>query len=196
MGNGSGLPYHDVADHPFSGREFRMPLLEVIQTERNCGFVTIDVVPLHNSGSAIEACNLIVRHAGLTPPTSYWVRLPSAAANLHLVRCLQRDLAYGAPCMAKARAEELALQFFAAVGPGPHQFFTNTVPWVPSVYERAKSAQETGVLVIAEDEVDELGWGKHAHASVSAALSESTFDTGIVVIGPDIGGILWFEDED
>jgi hypothetical protein len=98
--------------------------------------------------------------------------------------------------MPKPRAEELAERFFSLFGAERIEYFTNTVPWLPSVYERAKAATRTGLLVIREDEVDEMHWGERGDAWVGSGLTSSTFDTGLVVVGPRQAGILWFEDED
>jgi len=170
-------------------------LLEVIQRERGCVCVTLAVIPLTGQVSVLEACKLVVQHVGFVLPTS-WVSLPFSAARLHLVRCLHRDLAYYLPCMPKPRAEQLAEKFFSLFGGERLEYFTNTVPWQPSVYERDKAASETGLLVIKEEEVEELGWGQQGDAWVGSGLTNSTFDSGLVVVSPGQTGILWFEDED
>jgi hypothetical protein len=98
--------------------------------------------------------------------------------------------------MPKPTAEMLAKRFFSLFGEQRLEYFTNTVPWHPTVYEREKAASRTGLLVITEDEVEELGWGKSGGAWASTGLTKSTFDSGLVVVSPDQVGILWFQDED
>src|SRR5713101_383292 len=85
-------------------------LLEVIRRERGC--VTLAVIPLTGHVSVLDACKLVVQHVSFVPPAS-WVSLPFSAARLHLVRCLNQDLAYHTPCMPKPRAEQLAERFFS-----------------------------------------------------------------------------------
>jgi hypothetical protein len=169
-------------------------LREVIQNERVCGSVTLDVIGIAGF-PILERCNQVVRHVGLMPPEQ-WVSLPATAARLHLLRCLHRDLAYDFECIAVPRAEQLADLFFSLLGEGARQYFTNGLPWKPSVYDRALKAKETGLVVITEDEVLELGWGERMDAWTYTGLTKSTFDTGVVGITSYQAGILWFEDED
>jgi len=98
--------------------------------------------------------------------------------------------------MPKARAEELAETFFSRFGDGSLQFFTNRLPWRPSVYERAAEGRQSGIVVIREDEVEELGWGQTDGPWTYSGLTKSTFDSGLVVVDSRQAGILWFEDED
>ena len=170
-------------------------LLELIRRERRCGNVTLAVIPVTTDVSVLEACKLVVQHVGFMPPRS-WVGLPLSAARLHLVRCLHRDLAYSQECMAKPTAEMLAKSFFSLFGEQRLEYFTNILPWHPAVYEREKVASRTGLLVITEDEVEQLGWGKSGGAWASTGLTNSTFDSGLVVVSPYQVGILWFQDED
>jgi hypothetical protein len=98
--------------------------------------------------------------------------------------------------MPKQRAEELTERFFSLFGGEHLEYFTNTVPWRQSVYERAKAASQSGLLVIKEEEVEDLGWGQLGDAWVGTGLTNSTFDSGLVVVSPYQAGILWFEDDD
>jgi YD repeat-containing protein len=136
-----------------------------------------------------------VRQVGFLPP-DLWVSLPPSAARLHLLYCLRHDLSYGAECIPKARAEELLTAFFLLCGTGKLEFFTNNLPWSPAVYDRVKNATETRLVVIGENEVEQLGWGQRGGEWVRTGLSQSGFDTGVVVVSHDRAGILWFEDED
>jgi hypothetical protein len=170
-------------------------LRELIQRERRFGVVTLDLLRIPHPSEALEACNALVRHVGYRPPPM-WVNLPVTAARLHLVRCLHRDLAHYVECMPKPRAEELADAFSSLFDEKSAQYFTNRLPWQPSVYERERQAKESGVVLIRDEEVVELGWGERGSGWAGTGLTESGFDTGIVVVDSDRAGLLWFEDED
>ena len=172
--------------------------LEIIQNERDCGIVTLEVISLESPLSAVDACDMVVRHAGFAPP-SVWVYVPECIGRLHLVGCLEFDLAYGAACMSKARAGELAERFLRCVGSGNLRFFTNTYPWQPNTYGKVASAGGTRLVVFSEEEVRGMPWARSngsGEAWVSDPLTQSTFDSGVVVVSDERAGLLWFEDED
>ncbi|MFL5245969.1 MAG: hypothetical protein ACJ8FY_28190 [Gemmataceae bacterium] len=170
-------------------------LREIIQGERKYGIVTLDLLPLTDPVSHLEASNRIVHHVGFNPPNS-WTNIPFLAAQRHLVRCLHRGLAYKTLCIEKERSEELALKFFGMFSGDNQEYFTNTLPWKPSVYERDKESKKSGVVVVGENEVEDLGWGETKGTWASSSLTSSTFDTGIVVVDSTKAGILWFQEED
>jgi hypothetical protein len=130
-------------------------LLEVIQRERQYGRVILDLVSLETALMPVNACNIVVRHANLKVPPQ-WVNLPATGARLHLVRCLSHDLAHNVECMSECRAEELANAFISLFADETSHYFTNTLPFIPLVYERYMKASESGLVVITENEVAEL----------------------------------------
>jgi hypothetical protein len=173
-------------------------LREAIRRERGCGVVTLDIVCLPQDTPVLDACNTVVASLGDAQVAKAWIKIkiPELAARRHLTKCLCFDQAYGVPCIPKKRSEEFVEAFLALFGDDRKEFFTNTMPWVPSVYERARKAEDTQIVEIREDEVDDLGWDQREGGWVRDGLSRSGFDTGVVVIGQRRGGLLWFEDED
>jgi hypothetical protein len=87
-----------------------------------------------------------------------------------LVGMLERSMAHGSQHMGTTHARELADQLFARFCSGDCTYFTN------GEFPLRHAAGQSGG-----------SW---------CGLTDSTFDSGIVVIGPTFGLAIWFEDED
>lgn len=147
-----------------------------VERKRDCGEVILDI---RKVGSAADTQGVHVgpvldafaHELGLSGLSSSWTIVRRSAARGLLVRILTRDLALNAPVMSREDGERLAdrfLQFF----PSPTRFFSNTP-------------------VSDESELE----GEDTWTGSFQAISEATFDTGIVALGDGRIGMLWVKDE-
>jgi hypothetical protein len=104
---------------------------------------------------------------GLAADPEYYQEIDAAAARRHLELILHHDLAYRVQHMPIARAAELTARFLAPFGTERVRYFTN-----------ATDFDATG---------QNWAWNP---------VTTATFDTGVLVVGPQLSGCLWVEDED
>lgn len=147
-----------------------------VERKRDCGEVILDIrkVPTDVDtqgiyvGPVLDAFAKELRLAGLS---SAWTIVRRPAARGLLVRILTRDLALNAPVMSREDGERLADRFLAYF-PAPTRFFSNTP-------------------VSDESDIE----GEDTWTGSFQAISEATFDTGIVALGEGRIGMLWVKDE-
>jgi hypothetical protein len=102
----------------------------------------------------------------LATDVSIYREIDAAEARRLTERLLHKDLVYGAQKVKPARAAELADGFLAQFGTEGTRYYTNT--WF----------NDSGLIE---------SWN---------SATDSTFDAGILVIGPLCSGCLWIEEED
>lgn len=109
---------------------------------------------------------------GLAPNLASYKEIDSASARRLAELILSQDLAYHAGIMPTILAAELTDRFLAQFGTDGVSFYTNgTFHEAPG--QKLKRAGNS--------------W---------EPVTEATFDTGILVLGPRCSGCLWVEDED
>jgi hypothetical protein len=144
------------------------PVVRCIVELRNAGAVRCG---FDRRGGVLED---VVRRAGLRPDLDRLRPIDAVAARRIAIRVLHRDLAYQLELMERSLAEELADRFFQLFGDESVQYYTN------GTFDRIPRAAIPGVA-------SSCSW---------LAMTEATFDTGILVLGWERSGYLWVEDED
>jgi hypothetical protein len=117
------------------------------------------------------AADAVCAAMGLRGLGSGWLELPGADAGAALAALLHRDLAYLLEIMPLAEAKRLAGLFVALFDPNATFFSNGTL---------AASMAELPGFEYAE-------WD---------AVTDATFDSGIIAVDRERIGIAWFEDED
>lgn len=112
----------------------------------------------------------LAEHAGLatTPDTLH--EITATTARRLCVRILTHDLAYTSDLVAPAIAERLIEAYFSAFPTLRHRYFTNTS---------------------ADPSSPDRSW-----LDSWCPFTKATFDTGVLIVGPALCGVLWVEDED
>jgi hypothetical protein len=114
----------------------------------------------------------LAREFGLADDPGPYKEIDAAAAKRLVQTLLHLDMAYNAEVMPAARAAELAERFLAQFASAGVRFYTN------STFHECRGGK--------------LTWSGVSWDPVTSA----TFDTGVLVIGPESSGCLWVEDED
>ena len=129
----------------------------------------VDVI--HGS---LETADDVARHFGLKAIGAAWRRVDRSTA-IHILRnLLEENMAVQSPRLEPDKAK-LAIDEFMEAWAEDTAFFTNGT-W-------------------------DTGWQKSKHSNTLFGpdwepITQATFDSGIVALGPRIFGILWIEDED
>ncbi|BCL38191.1 hypothetical protein [Nostoc sp. MS1] len=110
--------------------------------------------------------DLFVTQLGYVGLGVHWKEINQNAAEKILERILTKDLAYSAKIMSTGKAEEISTKMLNFFQ-NPCKFFTN------AVFTDNYSAMSA--------------WD---------SLTESTFDTGVIIVSTKMIGILWVKDED
>jgi hypothetical protein len=105
---------------------------------------------------------------GLKPEESCYREIDRETARGVVRLVLQQDLAYDHQIISPKRAQELATRFIDQFGQSDVHFFTN------------------GTFKSGPD---------RSHGEWNP-VTEATFDTGVLAIGPHCSGCLWVEEED
>jgi hypothetical protein len=138
-----------------------------IHAARDCGVVHCGV-SAHPSPSLAE----VAAEFGLAPDLASYKEIDAASARRLAELVLNQDMAYNAEIMPADRAAELAGRFLAQFGTDGVRYYTNGTFHEP----RGPKLTWSGA-----------GWDP---------VTEATFDTGVLVLGPGCSGCLWVEDED
>ena len=112
----------------------------------------------------------LAERSGLAATSETYREIPAATARWLAVRILTHDLAYKCDLLPPAIAERLVETYLAAFASPGHRYFTNT-QGDPSSADRFWCES----------------W---------APATQATFDTGVLILGPTMAGVLWVEDED
>lgn len=107
---------------------------------------------------------------GLRDDQECFREVPREAAQRLLQFVLHRELAYESEIMEKAQADTLAIRFLNQFSEGA-RFFTN------GTFQEKRSFQGSG----------SASW---------RSVTESTFDTGVLILDVPLSGCLWVADED
>ena len=104
---------------------------------------------------------------GLSASADSLTELTRDRALAALTQLLWKDMAYSVECMQEANARELAGQIFAQCEYPASQYFSNAA------------------------------WDQQGRLPSWTPFTESTFDSGLVITGPDHRFFcIWFQDED
>lgn len=114
----------------------------------------------------------IATEFGLAPVLSSYKEIDIAAAHRLAELILHQDMAYNAEIVPAVRAAEMAGRFLALFGTEGVRFYTN------GTFHEGRGPKLTWSGV---------GWDP---------VTEATFDTGVLILGPQCSGCLWVEDED
>lgn len=144
-----------------------MNIADEIIAARDCGVVHCGLSS-HTSPSLSE----LASEFGLAPDPANYREIDAASARWLVESVLNQDMAYGAEVIPSGRARELADTFLSQFSRQQVRFFTNG-----SFHERRGT---------------KLVWSGAAWNPVTKA----TFDTGVLILGPQSSGCLWVEDED
>jgi hypothetical protein len=130
---------------------------------------------IHCGVSAQTAPSLtdLAREFGLRADMSCYREIDEASARRLATLILHRDLAYNVVIMPEEKAAQLAGAFLDQFGASAC-YFTNGTLHEP----RRKVSPHVS---------DGWSWGP---------VTDATFDTGVLVLGPEVSGCLWVEDED
>lgn len=142
-------------------------------TEEILAARTWGVVRCGLSSQPAPTVSELAREFGLRDAQECYKEICEPDALRLVRRVLHRDLAYDAEIMPEARAAELGERFLAQFGAGA-RFFTNG-----TFYEERRRLSRSV-------------WSGPSWEPVT----EATFDTGVLVIGPKGAGCVWVEDED
>src|SRR5262245_44035349 len=145
-----------------------MAVHDDVITARRYGVVRCGV-----SSLASPTLPALAREFGLRDDPASYREIDESAARRLLQLILHRAMAYNAEIMPAERAAQLADQFLGQFGRGA-QFFTNG-----DFHEPLRRVSES------------VWSGASWHP-----VTNATFDTGVLVIGPQCSGCLWIEDED
>jgi hypothetical protein len=114
----------------------------------------------------------LAREFGLSGDAAHYREIDAASARRLAELVLHVDLAYKMAIMPAARAGELADRFLSQFANGAVRYFTNgTFHELPG----------------ARADWSGTSWDP---------VTDATFDTGVLVLGPEYSGCLWVEDED
>jgi len=146
--------------------------VQIVNDLRGEGIFTSRLVPLTHQAEPYDHLQSLVESCGFR--MSPLQEIGRELANAILVSLLHRDLAYDHLCMPvelASRTADMLLTHFNT----DDRYFTN------AQFQRKDVAEPASLLVQIS------GWNP---------LTESTFDSGVVCIGSELGGIYWFQDED
>jgi hypothetical protein len=115
----------------------------------------------------------VAREFGLREGDLCYKEIDADDARRLICTILRQDLAYNSEQMPLARAEELTEQFLAQFS-SDSRYFTNGTWHLPA------TVRPDGIVIGAS-------WD---------SVTDATFDTGVLVIGPERSGRVWVEDED
>lgn len=152
----------------FSLKSLVMEVSDEIIAARIYGFVRCGV-----SSQPSPTVQELAREFGLRDDPSCYKEIGVSSARRLVRLVLHRDLAYNVEIMSESRAAELTDKFFAQFDPGA-RYFTNG-----TFHERPRRINESVTAGASWD-----------------AVTEATFDTGVLTIAPKCSGCLWVEDED
>lgn len=165
----AGLPVEEEDLGHRAGSMTADELCAEIIRSRDCGVVYCAV--LDRSGATPDG---IAKEFNLAPASKVNYFDIDASLTFEIaVLVLHRDLAYSTQIMPTDRAKDLAQRFIALFGE-PAQFCTNA--------NFLKESPE--------------GYPGSIRLSSWNPATDATFDTGIIVIGKELAGCLWVEDED
>ena len=114
----------------------------------------------------MQEADAIAAAAGFRPLGTCWIPLAAEQALDHLTHCIHGHLAYSSVELVPRPSAEELARMFCAFFPHERNYYF------------------TNQEAVGHD------------ASAWTPLSDSTFDSGVVIIAQDLAGILWFEDED
>lgn len=109
---------------------------------------------------------------GLASDPDCYREIDAATARRLIELVLRQDLAYLTELIPLTRAVDLADRFLAPFGTDGVRFFTN------AMFDEKAEPMFT---------LSSFGWNP---------VTAATFDTGVLVVGPQRCGCLWVEDED
>lgn len=144
-----------------------MAIVDEILSARNCGVVRCGVSKLER-----PSLERLAGEFGLQVEASRYQEIGGDAACRLVFLALHQDLAYCQELVPVERAVHLAEHFVDAFDHEDTRFYTNGN--------------------FHEGPGDQVTW---PGASWNP-MTESTFDTGVLVIGPALSGVFWVEDED
>jgi hypothetical protein len=145
-----------------------MAVNEDIVAARNCGVVRCGL-----SSQPGPTVSELAREFGLRDDAACYRQTDEPTARRVVHGILHKDMAYNSEIMSEARASELTALFFEQFGDGAKLFTNGTF------HEERRQLSPTV-------------WSGPSWDPVT----EATFDTGVLIIGPRISGCLWIEDED
>ncbi len=143
-----------------------MDICAQIKAARDCGVIRCAHVP----GSF--DLGQLAEHVGLATTPEALHEITATTARRLCVRILTHDRAYVGDLGAPAIAERLVETYFSAFPTPRHRYFTNTSA-DPAITDK---------------------WGRWLDSW--APFTKATFDTGVLIVGPAMCGVLWVEDED
>ena len=144
-----------------------MNIADEIIAARSCGVVHCGL-----SSHVSPSLSQLASEFELAPEPANYREIDAASARWLLEMILNQDMAYDLEIMPADRARELADWFLSQFRGQEISFFTNG-----TFHEKRGS---------------KLTWSGASWESVTKA----TFDTGVLILGPQCSGCLWVEDED
>lgn len=115
----------------------------------------------------------LAREFGLFDGDACYKEIDQESARRLVEAVLWRDMAYNSELMPRAQAQQLASQFLANFDSSARYFSNGTWHEEGNTFTGGSGSG--------------IGWDP---------VTSATFDTGVLVIGPDRSGCLWVEDED
>lgn len=144
-----------------------MNIADEIIAARNCGVVHCGL-----SSHVSLSLSQLASEFELAPEPANYREIDAASARWLMEMILNQDMAYNAEIMPADRARGLADRFLSQFREQEARFFTNG-----SFHEkRGPKLTWSGV-----------SWNP---------ATQATFDTGVLILGPQCSGCLWVEDED
>ncbi|BAY34772.1 hypothetical protein NIES2107_66790 [Nostoc carneum NIES-2107] len=143
-----------------------------ILSKRSLGNILFEIkqinsdITLNKADELTEILDLFVTQMGYVGIGDRWQEIHQDAAQKIVVFVLKKDLAYSAKIMPTEEAEKISTKILNLFA-NPCRFFTNAV--------------------FVND---------YSALSAWDSLTNSTFDTGILVVNSTMMGMLWVKDED
>jgi hypothetical protein len=144
-----------------------MSLCHEIVTARKYGAVRCGL-----SAQASPTVAELATEFGLLADPAKYVEISSASARSILELLLTHDMAYGVEIMPAARATELTERFLAQFGADGVRYYTN------AVFDKTQPA------------------GPPWSSARWTPMTTATFDSGVLIMAPELSGCVWVEDED
>ncbi len=144
-----------------------MNVADQIIAARNVGLIHCGL-SAHLSASLSQ----LAAEFGLAPEPANYREIDAASARWLMELILNRDMAYNAEIMPADCAGELADKFLSQFRGQGTRFFTN------GGFHETRGSKLTW---------SDASWNP---------VTQATFDTGVLILGPQCSGCLWVEDED